>query len=287
MSLTNTTGAVFIPEMWLPLVQKAREKNLVAAKRVFDVSGYGEVKSKGDVIHVPKVSNLSASDKTATSELTMSAFSELEFTLTIDSHKGTRVGIEDITKVQSAYDLVSHYSEKVGESLARALDADILALGTGLSGTVGALASTQVLADTMIVEALRKLDSAEAPQMDRSIILDAYGLQDMRLIDKFTRYDAVGQAAGGNPIVNGKFGTIYGVDVYVSNNLVSTSAFGGTATVGLVLHKEAFAYATQMNPKIEMYRNTPFLRDEIFGQELYGVAEYRDDHGVALRYGQA
>lgn len=49
-SITTGTAAVYIPELWLPLVQKARENKLVAAKRFFDVSGFGDIKSKGDVV---------------------------------------------------------------------------------------------------------------------------------------------------------------------------------------------------------------------------------------------
>lgn len=278
---------MFIPELWLPKVQKAVENNLVASKRVFDVSGFGDVKSKGDVLHIPKLSNYTATDKVADTELPASATTETEFTLTINKHKGIRIGIEDIAKVQSAYELMNMYSEKIGYGLAKALDSDILALYSGLAQTVGATASTDGgISDTNIVRALRFLDAADAPRSDRSIIIDPYGIEDMRLIDKFTRYDSVGQADGSNPTVNGLFGTIYGVPVYITNNLQTTSVVGGTLSRGLVIHKEAFAYATQMNPKMEIWRNGPQLRDEVIGQELYGVAEYRDTFGVVLSFPQ-
>lgn len=155
-----------------------------------------------------------------------------------------------------------------------------------MSQTVGATASTDGgISDTLIVAALQKLDAANAPMEDRSIIIDSYGLQDMRLIDKFTRYDAVGQGGSSNPIVNGRFGTIYGVDVFATENLRTTSVVGGTLSRGLVVHKEAFAFATQMGGvKMETWRNAPRLQDEVIGQQLFGVGEYRDSHGVVLSY---
>lgn len=286
--ITTLVAQNFIPELWLPLVQEAREDNLVAAKRVYDLSGFGDIRSKGDVIHVPKLSLYTASDKTADTELPESATTESEFTLTVDKHKGVRIPVEDISMAQSAYNLMELYSMRVGMALAKVLDTDILGLWSGLSQTVGATASTDGgISDTNIVRALRFLDAANAPMKDRSVIVDSYGVEDMRLIDKFVRYDAVGQSGDSNVILGGAFGTIYGVPVYVTENVQTTSVVGGTLSRGLVMHREGLSYAMQSSPKIENWRNAPKLRDEIIGQELYGVAEYRDDHAVVLSYPQA
>lgn len=286
-NITTLVANVFIPDLWLPIVQKAREDELVAAKRCFDVSGFGEVKSKGDVLHVPKLSNYTASDKTANTELPSTATTETEFTLTVNKHKGIRIPFEDIAQVQSGYELMAMYGQKIGFGLAKALDSDLLALYSGLSQTVGATASTDGgVSDTNIQRALRFLDLALAPMQDRSIIIDPYGIEDMRAIDRFTRYDAIGQAAQSNPIMSGAFGTIYGVPVYVSTNVQTTSVVGGVVSRGLVIHKEAFAFAKQSDPGLEHWRNAPQLADELIGQMLYGVAEYRDNHGVVLSYAQ-
>jgi hypothetical protein len=282
MGITPLVGGVFIPELWLPVVQKAMTNKLVAADRLFDVSGFGEVKSKGDVLHVPKLSIYSAVDKTANTELPESATTESEFTLTVNKHKGIRIPVEDITSVQSAYDLMSMYADRIGYGLANALDTDLLALYSGLSQTVGATASTDGgISETNIVRAMRFLDAANAPVSDRSIIINSYGIEDMRLIDKFTRYDAVGN---GDAITKGAFGSIYGVPVFVTENVQTTSVVGGTLSRGLVLHKEAFAFAKQKGASIETWRNGPRLQDELIGQILYGVAEYRDTFGVVLSY---
>jgi N4-gp56 family major capsid protein len=283
-NVSKGTIDVYVPELWLTEVQKARETNLVAANRFFDVSGFGEVKKKGDVLHIPKLSNYTAGDKTANTELPSSATTETEFTLTINKHKGLRIPVEDFAAVQSAYDMMSLYTGRIGYALAKALDTDLLALYSGLAQTVGATASTDGgISDTNIVRAIQKLDRAEAPRDGRSIIIDSFGMEDMRLIDKFTRYDAVGQA---NAITNGQFGTIYGIPVYISENVQTTSVIGGTLSRGLVVHKEAFAFAQQKSPSIETWRNGPQLADELIGQSIYGVAEYRDDHGVVLSYPQ-
>lgn len=285
-NVTNLVAGVFIPELWLPIVQEARDAELIAAKRVYDISGFGDIRSKGDTVHVPKLSLYTASDKTSNTELPSSATTESEFTLTVNKHKGVRIPVEDIARAQSAYNLVELYSKRIGQALAKVLDTDILALYSGLSQTVGATASSDGgISDTNILRALRFLDGAKAPQNDRSILVESYGVEDLRLIDKFVRYDALG--AGNMPIRDGMIGKLYGVDVFVTENLQTTSVVGGSLARGLVMHREAFAYATQVSPKIEQWRNAPQLADEVIGQELYGVAEYRDDHGVVLSYPQA
>jgi hypothetical protein len=290
------TGVVtiptYIPELWSDLVQKATEANLVASKRFFDVSGYGEIKSKGDILHVPILSNISATTKTTNTELPSTATTESEVQITIDTHKGIRVVLEDIAKVQSSYDMMSLYTQKIGYGLAAALDTSLLSLYSGLAQTVGATTSSGAgMSDTNIVAGMRLLDVANAPQTDRSFIIDPYGIEDLRLVDKFTRYDAIGQADNANRIVggmqsNGLFGSIYGVPVFVSTNVQTTSVVGGTLSRGLLCHKEAFAYGVQMDKKMEQWRNAPQLADEIIGQMLYGVKEYRDAFGVAFSYAQ-
>ena len=281
VNVTTLVAGVFNPELWIPLVQKATESNLVAANRFFDVSGFGEIKRKGDVIHVPKLSNYTAIDKTANTELPSSATTESEVTLTINKHKGIRIPVEDIEGAQSGYDLMSMYTEKIGYGLAKSLDTDLMSLYSGLSQTVGASSATDGnLSDTQITRSMRFLDVAEAPMADRSMILSPYAIEQMRLLDKFTRYDAIG--GDSNPITNGKFGSIYGVPVYVTNQVQSTSVVGGQLDRNLVVHKEAFIYAKQKSASIEKWRNGPQLADELIGQCLYGVAEYRDTFGVVL-----
>lgn len=288
-TITRLVADRFLPELWLPLVQEARDTNLVAAGRTFDVSGYGEIRRQGDVLHIPRLSLYTAVDKVANADLPLSATTEGGFTLNINRHRGIRIAVEDIVNAQSSYDLMSLYAKQIGAGLARTLDTDILSLFSGLSQTVGALdtQTTLPISDTLIVAALRLLDGANAPLENRSIIVNHFGIEDLRLIDRFTRYDAVGQAGRANPIISGAFGSFYGVPVFVTTNVQTTSVVGGSIANGLVIHREAFAWAAQKSPQIEAWRNGPQLADELIGQTLFGTAAYRADHGVVLRYGNA
>jgi len=204
MATNVTTGvaANFLPEVWSDEIQRARENYLVAAKLVkrFDQ----DVVEYGDVVHVPLLSNYSAIAKTANTELPSSATTESKVDLNINKHYGIRIAVEDIVNAQSKYALMSEYTKKIGYGLAKQVDSDVLSLYSGLSQTVGATASTgadTAITQAHIMKALRLLDAADAPQEGRSILVDAYGVEDLRNIDNFVRYDSVGQSK--NEVVDG------------------------------------------------------------------------------------
>ena len=46
-------------------------------------------------------------------------------------------------------------------------------------------------------------------------------MADLRALDKFTRYDAVGKQGVQDGRNNGLIANVYGVDVYLSNNIQS------------------------------------------------------------------
>ena len=108
--MTTTTGDVFRPEIWSPEVLRATENALVMANLVkrFD----SLVTGKGDVINIPNLSNLTASDKSASTQVTLQAPTETNTTISINKHKESSFLIEDILKVQSNYELMGEYTSK-------------------------------------------------------------------------------------------------------------------------------------------------------------------------------
>ena len=113
-TLTTTTSAVFIPEVWSVETLRAAESELVMAPLVKRYDSL--VKQRGDTIHIPHISNLTANDKTQTAEVTLQNPTETETTIAVDQWKETSFEIEDIVKVQSQYDLRSEYTSKAGSS---------------------------------------------------------------------------------------------------------------------------------------------------------------------------
>ena len=85
-SITTTTAANFIPEIWTDGVKNYLERALVF-EQVVDSSLNGLVKGRGDVFHIPKLSEDSDAAKSAETLVTYSANTHGEAQLTIDQHR--------------------------------------------------------------------------------------------------------------------------------------------------------------------------------------------------------
>ena len=273
-SFTTTTHAVFIPEVWAKEIQLARENKLVLANRVdrFDL----EYANGGDILHVPKIANLSAGDiSTTDGSLTATAPTETEVTLTVNKWKGISIDIIDLVAAQSRYDLQAKYAEKMGFALALAVDDDLQGLYAGLSQSKGTAATD--LTDAVLRSAVQVLDEADAPMEDRYMVLHPEQKSVMLGIDKFVRYDAIGKA-NSPAIRKGDIGELYGVVSLVSNNVGKTS----NERENIMWQKSAFGLAMVKQVKVEKFARTQFAQT-IGASELYGVAEMRDDHALKLK----
>lgn len=272
---TTTTHDKFIPEIWSKEAQIAREKKLLMANRVerYDV----DFANGGDLLHIPKVSNLSASAiSTTDGTITDSTPTEGEATITIDKWMGCSVDILDIVTAQAKLDLMKLYSEKLGFALALSVDTDLLALYDNLSQNVGTYATD--LTDAVIRAAVQKLDEADAPYDDRFCAVKPAQKYALLGIDKFVRYDSMGPSTAGSPIKKGDIGELYGVVFMNSNNVVKSSS----DTHNMMWQKSAFGLAMAKDVKVEKMARTAFS-DRLAASELYGVAELRDDHAVQVR----
>lgn len=251
-NFTTTTSAVFIPEIWSVETLRAAEKALVMAPLVKRYDAL--VKQRGDTIHIPHVSNLTANPKAQNSEVTLQTVTELDTTIAVDQWKEVSFEIEDIVKVQSQYDLRSEYTSKAGYAIAQAVDSDLLALYSSLAtvdvGTYGV-----DLGDTEIVSALQLLDEADAPLEDRFLVIAPSQKAAIMKLDKFVKADYLGQYDQPTPVKRGPnnrylWGDIYGIPTYYTNQIPVTAGTP-TQTHNLLFHREAFALALQLSPRTQ------------------------------------
>ena len=278
-----TENAAFIPEIWSADIIRATESNLVLADKVKRYDS--DVKSKGDVIHIPELSNLTAHAKTAGVAVTLNAPTESSQTITVNQHYETSFMIEDISKVQSAYNIMSEYTNKAGFSIAKQVDGALAALYSGLSQSVGN-GSTNVT-DANIITAIQYLDDADAPESDRFFVIKPSAKADLMGIDKFVLRTGPGWSTSDSPILhgakeNGFWGDLYGVKIFVSTNLV-TEAASPTVVHNLLFQKEAFGLAMQQSPRTQSQYKQEYLANLVTVDVLYGVAELRDTFAVDFR----
>ena len=111
---------------------------------------------------------------------------------------------------------------------------------------------------------VEKLDLQDVPMDNRCLVITPRQYSDLLGINRFTEQQFIGS---GDAIRTGKVGMIYGVEVFVTNNLPTTQC-----ATNSVVHD----IGTQTQYKQE------YLSDLLTADTLYGVAEYRDEAGFAF-----
>jgi len=303
--LTTSIAGNFIPELWSDEVIGAYKSNLVIANLVTKLSHKGK---KGDRIHIPVPSRGSASAKVAETQVTLLASTNSVINISIDQHYEYSKLIEDIAEVQSLASMRKFYTDDAGYALAKQVDTKLGTLWEGLQGgTVGGdnaasweTAYTINSGDTALelytglstnarditdvaIRALNlKLDDADVPMDQRSLIIPPIAANDLLGINRFTEQQYIGS---GDAIRTGKIGMIYGSDVYISSNCPTTTQSGGggsTDRVGVLLHKDALVLAEQLGVRSQTQYKQEYLGDLFTSDTIYGVAELRNDAGVAF-----
>lgn len=277
--ITVTTASVFRPNVWSKEIIAARESNLVLVPLIHRYDR--DIQSAGQTVEIPQLSNLTANLKVANTQVTLNAPTEVKKTITINQHYECSVLIEDIVDTQAAYDIAAEYTEKTGYALSEKMD-NFIAVTLNGAGTYTIGQYGAVLNDQVILAANRYLDDAKAPQGDRAFVVSPQGKQEMLNIDKYIRYDAIGIGGSTNSIMSGQIGEIYGVKVFMSQNLVVTAATP-TQNNHLFFHKDCFGLAVQKDVKLESQRKTEYLGTLYVSQALWGGVVTRVDHIVTIK----
>ena len=303
LGTNNTTAAVannFIPELWSDEVIGAYKANLVTANLVTKLSHKGK---KGDTIYIPVPARGAASAKAANTQVVLSAATNTAVTVTINKHYEYSKLIEDIAEVQSLASMRKFYTDDAGFALATQVDTDLVTLWEGFQGgtvaganaaawekaVIGSVGTTLYtgnssnaadITDAGIRAMILKLDNANVPMDNRYIVMPPIAANDLLGINRFTEQQFIGN---GEAIKTGKIGMIYGVDVYISSNCPTTTT-GDTATdrVGCLFHKDALVLAEQVGVRSQTQYKQEYLGDLFTADTLYGVAELRNDAGVAF-----
>lgn len=276
-------GASFIPAVWSSEILRSVEHNLVLADKLKRYDS--DVKSKGDVLHIPELSDLTAHVKVHNTAVTLNAPTDGEKTITVDQHYETSFMIEDIAKVQSAYNLMSEYTNKAGYSIAKTVDTAITTMAGSIAQTVGD-GSTDIT-DTNIIRAIQYLDEADAPESGRFFVINPAAKADLMAIDKFVLRTGPGWSPDNSPILNGTkengfWGDIYGAKVYVSNNVATTS--GSPSVVhNILFQKEWAGLAMQESPRTQSQYKQEYLATLVTVDVLYGMGILRPTFAVDFK----
>ena len=271
--VTTTTDQHFIPEIWSEGIYKYFERKTVFRGLIDDYSAVFRGAGFGDVLHVPEISLISASDKSAGSDVSYDATATTETQLTVNKHKYVAKLFEDVAEIQSNVDMVAKYSRMMGEALARQVDADIWSELDGLNASQ-ALSADDTLTAAVFEAALASLGENDIPYMDGecAMVVNPTLFADILnpsagIAQYFIRNDAVGE--GNRGLRSGMVGSLYGIDVYMSNTI---STAGTSSTIpGAIFHKSACAIAVQNEVRVQSDYSIDALGTKVVADLLYGV----------------
>jgi len=305
-TVDSTSAATFIPEIWSDEIVASYKANLVAANLIKRMSMRGK---KGDTVHIPAPTRGSAYAKTENQAVTLQNATESEITVIIDKHYEYSRLIEDITQVQALASLRRFYTDDAGYALATQVDTDVLALGkqfgndagTGLdwvhnnsyyvdsSNGIAAyaadtVAATDVFTDLALRELIQEMDDQDTPMDNRFFIVPPSVRKTLMGIERFVSSDFVSSRT----VENGKIGSIYGVDFYVSTNcpVIETAASNTAAAVdvraSIFAHKDTMVMAEQLGVRSQTQYKQEYLSTLYTADTLYGVEVLRPETGFVL-----
>ena len=295
-SVTTTTAANFIPEIWSDEIVAAYKKNLVLANLVMKMNFKGK---KGDTVHIPTPTRGSASAKAAETAVTLIAATESVVDISINKHYEYSRLIEDIVEAQALNSMRQFYTSDAGYALARQVDTDLIQLGRVMNGgSTGAqygsayiggdgtttfdytantnTGNASALTDAAIRRTIQRLDDNDTPMDNRFFIIPPSSRNTLMGLARYTEQAFVGN---GDTIRNGEIGNLYGIPVFVSSNC--DTATGG-ARVALMGHKDAAVLVEQVGVRSQTQYKQEYLGTLYTADTLYGVAELRDGSCFAL-----
>ena len=284
---TTTTDQHFIPEIWSEGIYKFFERKSVLRGLIEDYSAVFSGAGFGDVLHIPEISLISADDKSAGSDVSYDATATTETQLTVNKHKYVAKLFEDVLEIQGNVDMVAKYTKMMGEALARQVDADIFTELSNLEDSLN-LAADDTLTVAEFESALATLGENDIPYMDGDVamVVNPTLMADILnpsagLASYFIRNDASGEGSG---LRTGNVGSLYGVDVYMSNSFGT----GGNANTisGAIFHKSACAIAVQQDVRVQSEYSIDALGTKVVADLLYGVKRIDDTDnkkGIKIR----
>ena len=282
VNIGATASNVFRPNIWSKEVLMFVKSNLVLLPLIKHYDA--DVQSSGQTLEIPNVSAISANLKAQNTVVTLNYNTETKTTITLNKHYESSFIVEDLVKVQSAFDLRSDYTQAAAYAISEKIDSDLATNMTSTWKTASQAygAYGTALNDNLILTVNRYLSENKAPRSDRALVVHPKGEAEMLAIDKYVRYDALGVGGDANSIANGKIGRIYGADVYMSQNLV----YLDTATDEynhLFFHKESWAIAMQMQPRTQAQYKQEHLGWLVTVDVLYGHNSLRSNFGFVVK----
>lgn len=291
---TNTYSpadlAATIPGKWSTIMLEQKFPEFVLTNHVTDLSD--EI-TDGDIIHVPNIytNTFSASTQgTEGTEVTLQSPSQVDLTISVDTHKYIAfiLGDKTMAQVAKSYNLGEKYAIMCKKTLLRELEDSLFGLYTSLTATTlgGAAAAITDLDFRKSIAYMEGLEFNEgnAVFMDTKVYFNQFiGLSKISP-NYASNFNTVATGLLGAAGISGSQvkGVAYGIPVYTSTRVPAPA---GVAK-NLMLNKEAFGYGVKNrgNGVVRVQANYKLenLGTLTVADIIYGVGVLRAEAGVVI-----
>lgn len=272
MSLTN-----FTPELWATMLMTDRPKETVMAKLCYTGPFLGDIKSKGDIVHIAGVGRPTIYDYTKGQTLTTEYLSDSNVDLIIDQAKYFDILLDDIDAKQAAGQIMTVQMQEARRALAETLDAYIAGLYGSACTTVTQTAVTSANVISTISDGLVALMENNIPTNEEiCLVVSPKVYAKMKIADILFNTDNSKTLLG----YMGSAPDFMNASVYVSNNLTVQNTTGSYC---MMFTKKAIALAEQIPAtSIEKFRPSTTFADAIKCLHLYGAKVIKPKELVTL-----
>jgi len=254
------------------------------------------VQGKGDTLHIPTVQEVAVSTKSANTGVAYSVNTETDIDLSIDQHKYAAKLFEDIAMVQSNEQLFDKYAQSMAYGLAKAVDTKIEALLQTL-GTTQNLSANNSMSNADIETALGTLMSNDIPKEECAFFVNPLIYADLLNSKAFiaapnspANYATSGSLgnivptgfAEGSVMQTGEVGMLFGMPVFVSSLIPTTSSSGIEAAY--LVHKSAVAVAVQQDIRIQSEYSVDYLGTKVVADIIYGACVTTSNHVKGIEF---
>ncbi len=271
-TLAQEITGYFIPAEYSKNVIEHVMSNLVVAANVN--TDYRKDLKFGSVVYIPVTSEITTAEVTPGTVPTAINGVGTGVSITVNKWRVAAAEESDMMAIEDHVGYLDKIAKSCAYAIVKYVDTTLGALFSALTTASGAYGSDgQTMTDDIIIAIREGLREADVPEPERWVMIGDPSMEaDMYKIDKFVKSDY----GAGNVTETGNIGRIYGMKVFVTNNLTAT---GTTGNYGVIMHPDALGCVIQENPRTQRVPIPQEFRTLYLVDNIFGVGELRDTFG--------
>ncbi|MBF9018958.1 MULTISPECIES: phage capsid protein [unclassified Oceanispirochaeta] len=248
-------------ELWSTLLLKGTQEQLCFQEVVKDIG-----KVNGKQVHFSNIGAVTVSDYTKDTDISNQTLTDSGIDLDLNQQKYFSVNVDDVDDAQTDSNIMAEIIRKGTHGLKSSIDSYIASLHAGAGITTGLGSSTTPIEInsanvlTYLRTISRKLDEANADPSTRWVVIPPFMKED--LLIALPALDT----ANSEILATGYIGSLYGLKIYNSNNVVNTTNAKYKVMAG---DKDAFRFGMNIE-KMEGLRNNAQFGDIVRALMVYG-----------------